>query len=125
MTKSILAGIIALVLVLSCGIVEVVLLKKDYEELHTECVQVITLAEKETLTEDRFDEFRDKWVKLREVSELFLPHQDVYELNLRFAESQAYVEQKDFEQLLAQLSVIEELLAYVPHLMTPSFNHIM
>ncbi len=125
MTKSIVAGIIALALVLSCGIVEVVVLKKDYEKLHDECVQVMSLAEEETLTEERFNEFRDRWVKLREISELFLPHQDVYELNLRFAESQAYVEQRDFEQVLAQLSVVEELLAYVPHLMTPSFNHLM
>lgn len=125
MTKSIVAGIIALALVVSCGIVEVVVLRNRYEELHAQCLEVMELAREEKLSAHEFDAFRDKWVELRETSELFLPHQDVYEINLRFAESEAYVEQNDYEQLLAQLSVIEELLQYVPHLMTPNFNHLI
>lgn len=125
MTKSMVAGIIALVLVVGCGVCEVLVLCNSYRRLHEECVDVIKLAQAEKLSVERFDEFRGNWVHLRETSELLLPHQDVYELNLRFAESQAYVEQKDFAQLLAHLSVIEELLTYVPHLMTPSFNHLV
>lgn len=125
MNKSILAGLIALILVLSCGIAEFLVLKNQYENLHDQCQEVMQQAKSEILTVEQFNDFRDKWVKLRETSELLLPHTDVYELNLRFAESQAYVEQKDYEQLLAQLCVIEELLDYVPHLITPNFNHIL
>lgn len=125
MNKSIWAGIVALILVLSCGIVEVVVLKNQFETLHGECEEVMQLAKSETLSAARYGEFRENWVKLRETSELLLPHNDVYELNLRFAEGQAYIEQNDFEQLLAQLSVIEELLNYVPHLITPNLNHIV
>lgn len=125
MTKSIVAGVIALILVVGCGVCEVYFLHSGYKYLHDECEQVIELAQSRTLTTEQFCEFRDKWVKLRETSELLLPHQDVYELNLRFAESQAYAEQKDYEQLLAHLFVIEELLLYVPHLMTPSLNHLV
>ena len=62
---------------------------------------------------------------LRETSELLLPHLDVYEINLRFAEGQAYIEQGDYDNLEAQLAVIEELLDYVPHLMKPNFKHIV
>lgn len=125
MTKSILAGLIALILVVGCGVCEVLVLRNSYKTLHEECAEIVKLAQGETLTAERFNDFRNNWVELRETSELFLPHQDVYELNLRFAESQAYVEQQDFPQLLAHLSVIEELLSYVPHLMTPSFNHLV
>lgn len=125
MTKSIVAGIVALVLVVACGVVEVVLLKNSYDDLHAECLEVMRLADKETLSLQRFETFRNNWTKLRETSELFLPHMDVYELNLRFAESQAYVETGDFHQLKAQLSIIEELLRYVPHLMIPSPVHIL
>lgn len=125
MTKSIVAGLIALVLVVGCGVCEVIVLRGSYERLHEKCLDVIELAQTQQLTVECFDEFRKEWVCLRETSELFLPHQDVYELNLRFAESQAYAEQQDFQQLLAHLFVIEELLSYVPHLMTPNFNHLV
>ena len=125
MTKNIWAGLIALVLVITCGVLEVVLLSKDYEKLAKDCEDIIVKCENETLTVEEYNEFRDKWFKLREKSELFLPHMDVYEINLRFAEGQAYAEEEDYEQLKAQLTVVAELLDYVPHLMTPTLKHIV
>ena len=125
MTKSIWAGLVALVLVITCGVLEVVLLSRDYNRLALDCEEVLLKCENETLTVEEFNEFRDKWVDLREKSELLLPHLDVYEINLRFAEGQAYAEQQDFDNLKAQLTVVEELLDYVPHLMKPSWKHIV
>ncbi len=125
MTKNIWAGLVALVLVLSCGILEVVLLSKSYEKLAAECDEIIAKCDDESLTLNEYNVFRDKWVDLREKSELLLPHVDVYEINLRFAEGQAYAEDGDFAQLKAQLTVVSELLDYVPHLMKPSIKHIL
>lgn len=125
MTKNIWAGLIALVLVVTCGVLEVVLLSRSYEKLADDCDAIIEKCENETLTVEEYNDFRDKWVDLREKSELLLPHIDVYEINLRFAEGQAYAEQADYEQLKAQLTVVAELLYYVPHLMKPSLKHIV
>lgn len=125
MTKNIWAGLIALILVITCGVLEVVLLSRDYSQLAGECEAVIRKCDDETLTIDEFNDFRDKWVNLREKSELLLPHVDVYEINLRFAEGQAYAEDGDFAQLKAQLTVVQELLDYVPHLMKPNLKHIV
>ncbi len=125
MTKSILAGVIALAIVLSCGIIEVVLLTNDYHEMHEKCLVVLQKAEAQTLTVDEYENFAKDWVKLRETSELLLPHNDVYELNLRFAEARSYAQQGDYKQLHAQLAVVEELLSYIPHLMMPNLRHIV
>ncbi len=125
MTKTIWAGLIALVLVLTCGILEVVCLSKQYEQLASECEQMMSLCREEKLTVLEYNAFRDKWMDLRELSELMLPHIDVYELNLRFAEAQSYAENKDYTQLYAQFCVIQELLNYVPHLMKPNIRHII
>lgn len=125
MTKNIWAGLVALVLVIACGVLEVVFLSKDYRRMRDYCHEIMEQCENETLTTEQYNEFRDKWIDLRETSELLLPHLDVYEINLRFAEGQAYVEQGDYDNLMAQLAVIDELLEYVPHLMKPSFRHIV
>ena len=125
MTKNIWAGIIALVLVVTCGVLEVVLLSKQYQNLADDCQQMMILCENQTLTVAEYNTFRDRWVKLREISELMLPHLDVYEINLRFAEGQAYIENQDYVQLYAQFCVIQELLDYVPHLMKPLLRHIV
>lgn len=125
MTKTIWVGLIALALVVTCGVLEVVCLSKQYENLAQECQQMMILCENETLTVAEYNTFRDDWMKLREISELMLPHVDVYEINLRVAEGQAYAENKDYTQLYAQFCVIEELLDYVPHLMKPLLRHIV
>lgn len=125
MNGNIVAGIVALVLVLACGIAEVVLLADAYEKMHDMCLDIIAMSDEGTLTEKQYDAFRNEWVKLRETSELLLPHVDVYEINLRFAEADAYVKQGDYAQVTAQLTVVEELLKYVPHLMIPTLRHIV
>ena len=125
MTKNIWAGLVALVLVIVSGVLEVVMLSRKYEDLAKYCDEIITKCEEETLTVEEYNAFRDKWIKLRETSELLLPHIDVYEINLRFAEGQAYAEEQDYAQLKAQLCVVYELLEYVPHLMKPSPKHII
>ncbi|MCM1195311.1 MAG: DUF4363 family protein [Corallococcus sp.] len=125
MTKNIWAGLVALVLVITCGVLEVVLLSREYEKLSAYCGEIMAKCDEETVTVEDYEKFRESWVRLRETSELLLPHLDVYEINLRFAEGQAYVEQRDYDNLMAQLTVIDELLKYVPHLMKPSFKHIL
>ncbi len=125
MTKTIVTGLVVLLVIIACGVLEVVFISQDYNDLHTQCVEMMTLAEQQQVTEKQFKAFRDEWEKLRETSEIFLPHLDVYELNLRFAEAESYVKQGDFDALHAQLSIIEELLDYVPHLMKPSWKHIV
>ena len=125
MTKNIWIGLIVLVLVILAGVVEVVVLQKSYQKLAEECSQVIELCNQKSLTVTEYNNFRNKWEKLREKSELFLPHVDVYEINLRVAEGQAYVESHDYLQLTAQLQVVQELLDYVPHLMTPRLSHVI
>lgn len=125
MTKTIITGLVVLLVIIACGVLEVVFISQDYNQLHEQCVEMMDLAEKQQVTEQQFKEFRDEWEHLRETSEIFLPHLDVYELNLRFAEAESYVKQQDFDALHAQLSIIEELLDYVPHLMKPSWKHIV
>lgn len=124
MSKSIITMIIALVLVLSAGICEVVVVRQEYEKLQQECQSVLDAAKAETLTQSEFDTFYQNWHSLRELSELFLPHLDVYELNLRVAESKACLEIDDMETMCAQMEIVNELLQYVPHMMTPSLRHI-
>ncbi len=125
MTKNIWIGLVALVLVVACGICEVVAVDKAYQNLAEECQTMMQLCLDKRVTATDYQQFRDKWLRLREFSELLLPHVDVYEINLRFAEGQAYAQQGDFEQLYAQFCVISELLDYVPHLTKPNFRHVV
>ncbi|MCM1043414.1 MAG: DUF4363 family protein [Corallococcus sp.] len=125
MNKNMVAALVALIIVLGCGIAEVVVLNNRYQGLEQTCDILLSACEAETLTEEQFEEFQKEWLDLRETSELLLPHIDVYELNLRVAETDSYVKAKDYKSAHAQLSIVDELLRYIPHLMIPDFKHIV
>ena len=124
MNKNLIFGLIALVLLIACGVVEVVVLKNDYKHLHQQVDYLLQQCNDQTLTAEMYQNFCNQWVDLREKSELFLPHVDVYEINLRVYETASYVQKQSFDTAHAHLCVIKELLAYVPHLITPNFAHI-
>ena len=124
MNKNFIFGLIALVLLIACGVVEVVVLKNNYKQMYHEVDKLLQLCNEHTLDAQTYQQFCDDWLDLREKSELFLPHIDVYEINLRIYETASYVEKQSYDTAHAHLSVVKQLLNYVPHLITPSFEHI-
>lgn len=124
MNKNFIFGIVALALLVAFGVVEVVVLKNNYQEMYNEVDKLLDLCNSKTLDTATYDSFCDRWLSLREKSELLLPHVDVYEINLRIYETASYVEKQSFDNAHAQLCVVKQLLSYVPHLITPSFEHI-
>lgn len=80
--------------------------------------------DQQSITVERYDLFLHNWKDLREKGELLLPHADLYEINLRITETRSYVVNKSYKDAEAQLAIVMELLEYVPHLITPDFQHI-
>ena len=124
MNKNLIFGLVALLLLIGCGVVEVLVLKDEYKQLYQEMDYLLQQCNDHSLTVETYQDFCNKWVELREKSELFLPHADVYEINLRVYETVSYVQKGTYDTAHAQLCVIKELLGYVPHLITPNFAHI-
>jgi len=124
MNKNLVIAIVALVIVVACGVAEVVWINDGYGKLAEKCDSLIQMCDDLTLTVEIYGEFADEWYELRETSELLLPHNDVYELNLRVSEAESYVAKGDFDSARAQLVVASQLLRYVPHLIVPNFKHV-
>lgn len=123
--KSIIIASIAIALILAFGIVEFVILENEYKKINDETLSLMDKAQNKTITVDDMEEFTKNWVALREKAEILLPHVDVYECNLRIAESKGFVTVGDFDNAYVQLSVVEELTRYIPHLMKPIWVHIV
>ncbi len=117
--------LIALLVILVAGIFEVVYVNQEYAKVEQQCKVLLDKAKDKTLTTNEFDDFYKNWHNLREKSELFLPHVDVYEINLRISESKALLDNGDFEMVYAQLEIAHNLLQYIPNMMIPSLKHII
>lgn len=123
--KHMIIPLVALILVVGLGIFESITIYETYEDFEKEIDKLMQLCYDENLTEETFEEFCEYWVEIREKSEFFLPHNDVYEITLRIGEIKAYVKQKDYDLCLAHLSVMKDLASYIGHLTVPSIGHVM
>lgn len=123
--KNILIPILVLLFLVGAGIAEALIVNNIFDEFVAETDKLIELAKKEELTQEQFDRYDKMWYDVREKCEFFLPHNDVYELNLRVSETKGYVETGDFDSCLVQLEVVRRLAMYVRHLAEPKLRHIL
>ena len=123
--KNILIPILVLIFLVGAGIAEALIVNNIFEDFIAETDKLIELAKNEELTQEQFEAYDSLWYDVREKCEFFLPHSDVYELNLRVSETKGYVQNKDFESCLAQLEVVKRLAMYVRHLAEPKLRHIL
>ena len=114
-----------LIFLVGAGIAEALIVNNIFEDFIAETDKLIELAKNEELTQEQFEAYDSMWYDVREKCEFFLPHSDVYELNLRVSETKGYVQNKDFESCLVQLEVVKRLAMYVRHLAEPKLRHIL
>ena len=124
MNRNIVVGIVVLAVVVAVGIAEVFFITNSFGQLREDCLDILTDVHNQTITSKQYDVFVEKWHSLREKGELLLPHADLYEINLRTAESAMYISDGSYKDAEAQLYIVVTLLEYVPHLITPDFQHI-
>ena len=123
--KNILIPILVLIFLVGAGIAEALIVNNIFEDFIAETDKLIELAKNEELTQEQFEAYDSMWYDVREKCEFFLPHSDVYELNLRVSETKGYVQNKDIESCLVQLEVVKRLAMYVIHLAEPKLRHIL
>lgn len=123
--KNILIPILVLLFLVGAGIAETLIIDNLFDGFIEETEKLIQLANQEQLTPEIFDEYDKMWYDVREKCEFFLPHNDVYELNLRISETKGYVETGDSDSCLVQLQVVKRMAMYVRHLSSPKLRHIL
>lgn len=123
--KGFVIAMIAVLIIVAVGLVEVGVLCKGYSEINSEVLVLMFKAEHNSISPEDMDVFIEKWECLREKVELFLPHIDVFECNVRISECKGFVKVGDYVNAYVQLTVVEELTRYYSHMLRPTFSHIL
>ena len=58
--------------------------------------------------------FQNKWIKSKEVLHVYIPHNEIKELDLWISECLYYAKEKDFTEVKAKAEVIAELFEQIP-----------
>ena len=124
MKKQIIAVCIVLLLLAGAGILEHRFIESAFLDFGRDVDVVLQKATRGAVSMQDFENLQKHWFELREHSEYLLNHMDITEIDFRLSECTTYVIFQNYEQIHAQLSVIRALTEHIPHMITPTPEHV-
>lgn len=114
MVKAIISTIIATILVIGLSIIEQNYLNKTFSEFSEilKCVQEKT--EEEASVKEDVLSIQNFWIEKKKTLHVFIPHNDIKEIDLWIAEAVSLVENDNFLDALSKLEVVIELTQQIP-----------
>ena len=114
MVKTIIS-MLAVAAILVCGaIYEADFTKRQFEELSAVLEVLYEKTDAETAVEDDVYAVQKNWVDKKKYLHIFIPHNEIKEIDLWLAESVKLVRDKKWEDALSKIEVLKELTEQIP-----------
>jgi hypothetical protein len=114
MVKSIISTILATVLLVSLSLIEQSVIKNTFFELKENLTIVYAKTENQTAIKDDILAYQKFWIQKKEFLHVFIPHNEIKEMDLWIGESCTLIENKKYEDALSKLDVVMELIEQIP-----------
>ena len=124
MVKTIIS-MLAVAAILVCGaIYEADFTKRQFEELSAVLEVLYEKTDAETAVEDDVYAVPNNWVDKNKYTHIFIPHNEIKEIDLWLAESVKLVRDKKWEDALSKIEVLKELTEQIPKTFRVSIENI-
>ena len=114
MVKSIISLIVAIVLLFSISLYEQYYINKSFLEFKNVMVAIYDKIDSDTANKEDILSAQKFWIEKKEKLHVFIPHNDIKEIDLWIAESSTLVENGKKEDALSKIDVVIELIEQIP-----------
>ena len=114
MVKSFISIMVAVLITISLSILEQTYVNKTFKEFKGIMVAVYEKIESDTATKEDVLSAQKYWIAKKEKLHIFIPHNDIKEIDLWLAESTTLVENNKKEDALSKIDVVIELIEQIP-----------
>ncbi len=124
MVKSFISVIISMGILIGGAIYEQIYLNNTFDELHE---KFSVLDEKITENAADYDDvlsLQSLWIDKKQQLHVFIPHNEIKEVDLWVAEAVYYAKINDFKETKAKLSVTIELIEQIPKTFAVKFENV-
>ena len=124
MVKSLISMLCVGVILLFGAIWECNYVQKEFGELH-DCLQVVyEKVDEQTATIDDIYSVQKLWLNKKKTMHMFLPHNEIKEVDLWIAETATLVRDGEWQDALSKIEVLRELSEQIPKSFTVSLSNI-
>ena len=125
MVKCIVSTIVVSVLLIAGAIFETLFINRqfnDFDEILTTLYQKIDL---ECATIDDVYAVQNNWIEKKKVLHVFIPHNEIKEVDLWLSESATLVRDKEWKDAISKIEVLKELAEQIPKTFILSLENIL
>ncbi|MBQ9734908.1 MAG: DUF4363 family protein [Clostridia bacterium] len=125
MVRTIISMICVAVILLAAALYEADFVKRQFDEFHEVLEILYEKVDQETATQDDVYAVQNNWIEKKKVLHIFIPHNDIKEVDLWLSESATLVRDKEWKDAISKIEVLKELSEQIPKTFTLSLENIL
>ena len=125
MVKTIISILVVGLLLFVGAIYENNFVKKQFSEINQVLVTLYDKIDENTATQDDVYAVQKNWIAKKKVLHIFIPHNDIKEVDLWLAESATLVRDKEWKDAISKIEVLIELTEQIPNTFRLSLENIL
>ena len=114
MIRSLIYILVSLAIICGLTFCEQSTLESSFNDLKREVAVIKEKAQNETVDEKDVKKLQDKWIKQKEILHVFIPHNEIKEVDLWLSECLYYSRKNDYAETNAKAEVLSELFEQIP-----------
>ena len=125
MVKTIISIIAVICILVTFSVYEQLFVSKQFDEFHGVLQTLYVKIEDNTATSDDVYAVQKNWLSKKKVLHIFIPHNEIKEIDLWLAESVGLIQTKTYDDALAKIEVAIELVEQIPKTFAFKIGNIM
>ncbi len=125
MVKTVISILVVSCLLVVGAIYENYFVKKQFNEMNTVLITLYDKVDDNTATQDDVYAVQKNWIAKKKVLHIFIPHNEIKEMDLWLAESATLVRDKEWKDAISKIEVLIELTEQIPKTFRLSWENIL
>lgn len=125
MVKSLVSMLTVLSLLVVASILETWFVNKQFKEFDGVLFELYQKVDEKVAVEDDVLAVQKNWLDKKRVLHIFIPHNDIKEMDLWLSESVTLVRDKEWKDAISKVEVLRELSEQIPKTFRVSFENIL
>lgn len=99
--------------------------KRQFNEINQVLIILYDKVDNNTATQDDVYAVQKNWIEKKKVLHIFIPHNDIKEMDLWLSESATLVRDKEWKDAISKIEVLIELTEQIPKTFMLSWENIL
>ena len=125
LVKTIISILVVASLLVVGSIYEQYFVNKQFDELNGVLIQLYQKIDNETATQDDVYAVQKNWLNKKKVLHVFIPHNEIKEIDLWLSESATLVRDKEWKDAISKIEVLIELTEQIPKTFVLSWENVL